>query len=225
MAEEIELNILIIGDNSAGKTQLISNYVDGYFPSTHVATIGVEYKIKKIKYKDIEINLHIWNSIWKERFHAVTKNYLKSADGIILLYDITKRNSFDFVTDIIILNDFEFTNLNIKKILVGNSLDLEKNRQVSRMSVKKFCEKRNIKEIEVSSKLGTNVSECFELLVETIIENQTKEELLKKYGKKNKGLSIKSKKGKNSKNELNEEVDKIEGEDIKFPQLDKYISF
>ena len=59
MAEEIELKILIIGDNSAGKTQLILNYVDGYFPSTHVATIGVEYKIKKIKYKDIEINLHI----------------------------------------------------------------------------------------------------------------------------------------------------------------------
>ena len=219
MAEEIELKILIIGDNSAGKTQLISNYVDGYFPSTHVATIRVEYKIKKIKYKDIEINLHIWDSIWKERFHAVPKNYLKRADGIILLYDITNKNSFDFVKDIISLNDFEFTNLNVKKILVGNSLDLEKERQVSRMSVKNYCEKKNIKEIEVSSKLGTNVSECFELLVETIIENQTKEELLKKYGKKNKKLKIKSKKGKNSKIELNEEVDEIEGEDIKFPQL------
>ena len=113
----------------------------------------------------------------------------------------------------------------LKKIFVSNSLDLENERQVSRMSVKNFCEKRNIKEIEVSSKLGTNVSECFELLVESIIENQTKKELLKKYGKKNKGLSIKSKKGKNSKIELNEEVNEIEGEDIKFPQLDKYISF
>ena len=185
MAEEIELNILIIGDNSAGKTQLILNYVDDYFPSPYVATIGSEYKIKKIKYKDIEINLYIWNSIGMERFH-VPKSYLKISDGIILLYDITKRNSFDFVKDIIIENNFEFTEFNVKKILVGNSLDLEKERQVSRMSVKKFCEKRNIKEIEVSSKLGTNVSECFELLVEAIIENQTKKELLKKYGKKNK---------------------------------------
>ena len=202
MSEEIALKILIIGDNSAGKTQLISNYVDGYFPSPHVATIGSYYKIKKIQYKDIEINLHIWNLIEMERFHAIPKSYLKCSDGIILLYDITKRNSFYFVKDIISLNDFEFTNLNVKKILVGNSLDLEKERQVSRMSVKKFCEKWNIKEIEVSSKLGTNVSECFELLVESIIENQTKEELLKKYGKKNK-----------------------EGEDIKLSQLDKYISF
>ena len=217
MAEEIELNILIIGDNSAGKTQLILNYVDGYFPSPYVGTVGVEFKIKKIKYKDIEINLYIWNSIGKERFHAVPKSYLKSADGIILLYDITNKNSFDFVKDIIIENNFEFTEFNVKKILVGNSLDLEKERQVSRMSVKEFCEKRNIKEIEVSSKLGTNVTECFELLVETIIENQTKKELLKKYGKKNKGLTIKSKKGNNSKNELNEEVDEIEGENIKFP--------
>ena len=225
MAEEIELKILIIGDNSAGKTQLILNYVDGYFPSPYVATVGVEFKIKKIKYKDIEINLHIWNSIWKERFHAVPKNYLKSADGIIFLYDITNKNSFEFVKDIIILNDFEFTEFNVKKILVGNSLDLEKERQVLRMSVKTFCKKKNIKEIEVSSTLGTNVSECFELLVESIIENQTKKELLKKYGKKNKKLKIKSKKGKNSKIELNEEDDEIEGEDIKFPQLDKYISF
>ena len=180
MAEEIELKILIIGANSAGKTQLILNYVDGYFPSPHVATIGSEYKIKKIKYKDIEINLYIWNSIGMERFHAVPKSYLKSADGIILLYDITKRNSFDFVKYIIIENNFEFTEFNVKKILVGNSLDLEKERQVSRMSVKTFCKIRNIKEIEVSSKLGTNVSECFELLVESIIENQSKKELLKK---------------------------------------------
>ena len=217
MSEEIALKILIIGDANSGKTQLILNYVDGYFPSPYVGTVGVEFKIKKIKYKDIEINLHIWNSIWKERFHAVTKNYLKGTDGIILLYDITNKNSFEFVKDIIIENNFEFTEFNVKKILVGNSLDLEKERQVSRMSVKKFCEKWNIKEIEVSSKLGTNVSECFELLVETIIENQTKKELLKKYGKKNKKLKIKSKKGKNSKIELNEEFDEIEGEDIKFP--------
>ena len=209
MSEEIALKILIIGDNSAGKTQLMSNYVDGYFPSPHVATIGSYYKIKKIQYKDIEINLHIWNLIEMERFHAIPKSYLKCSDGIILLYDITKRNSFYFVKDIISLNDFEFTEFNVKKILVGNSLDLdvnsfdlEKERQVFRESVQKFCEKRNIKEIEVSSKLGTNVSECFELLVESIIENQTKEELLKKYGKKNK-----------------------EGEDIKLSQLDKYISF
>ena len=224
MAEEIELKILINKDNSDGKSQLILNYVDGYFPSPYVATIGCEYKIKKIKYKDIEINLYIWNSIGMERFH-VPKSYIKSADGIILLYDITNKNSFDFVKDIIIENNFEFTEFNVKKILVGNSLDLEKERQVSRMSVKNFWEKGNIKEIEVSSKLGTNVSECFELLVESIIENQTKEELLKKYGKKNKKLKIKFKKGKNSKIELNEEVDEIEGEDIKFPQLDKYISF
>ena len=191
MSEEIALKILIIGDNSAGKTQLILNYVDGYFPSTHVGTVGVEYKIKKIKYKDIEINLYIWNLIGMEQFHAVPKSYIKSADGIILLYDITNKNSFDFVKDIIIENNFEFTEFNVKKILVGNSLDLdvnsfdlEKERQVFRESVQKFCEKRNIKEIEVSSKLGTNVSECFELLVESIIENQTKKELLKKYVKK-----------------------------------------
>ena len=189
------------------------------------ATIGVEHKIKKIKYKDIEINLLIWNSIRIERFHTITKNLLKGADGIIFLYDITNKNSFDFVKNIIIINDDELTELNIKKILVGNSLDLEKERQLSRMIVKNFCERRNIKEIEVSSKLGTNVTECFELLVETIIENQTKKELLKKYGKKNKKLKIKSKKGKKSKIELNEEDDEIEGEDIKFPQLDKYISF
>ena len=179
MAEEIVLKIVIIGDPSSGKTQLILEYVDGYFPSLYVATIGVEYKIKKIQYKDIEINLQIWDTAGQERFHGITKNFLKGADGIIYLYDISNKNSFDIAKNFII--DSLSFDPNVKKILVGNNLDLEEKRQVSRETVKKLCDKLNIKEIEISTKLGTNISECFELLVESIIGNMSKEELLKKY--------------------------------------------
>ena len=220
MAEEIKLNILIIGDNNAGKTQLILNYVDGYFPSPYVGTVGVEFKIKKIKYKDIEINLQIWNSIGIERFKSVTKNYLSGADGIIYLYDITNKNSLYFVKNIIFFA--EELEPNIKKILVGNNLDLEEERKVSREAVKKYCDKLNIKEIEVSTKLGTNVSECFELLVESIIGNMSKKELLKKYGDKNEG---RSKKRIKSNDKLDKKDDEIKGENKKFPKLEKYISF
>ena len=220
MVEEINLKILIIGDPNSGKTQLILKYVDGYFPSLYIPSIGVEFKIKKLKYKDIEINLQIWNSIGIERFKSVTKNSLRGTDGIIYLYDITNQNSLYFVKNIILFA--EELEPNIKKILVGNNLDLEEERKVSREAVKKYCDKHNIKEIEVSTKLGTNVSECFELLVESIIGNMSKKELLKKYGDKNKG---RSKKRIKSNDKLDKKDDEIKGEGKKFPKLEKYISF
>ena len=218
MAEEIVLKIVIIGDPSSGKTQLILEYVDGYFPSLYVATIGVEYKIKKIQYKDIKINLQIWDTAGQERFLGITKNFLKGADGIIYLYDISNKNSFDIAKNFII--DSLSFDPNVKKILVGNNLDLEEKRQVSRETVKKLCDKLNIKEIEISTKLGTNISQCFKLLVESIIGNMSKEELLKKYREE-----ARSRKRNKLISKLNKKDVEIKGEDKKFPKLEKYISF
>ena len=92
---EINLKILILGDSAVGKTTLLLKYVDGYFPNIYVATIGVEYKIKKINLNGININLQIWDTAGQERFRGITKNFLKGADGIIYAFDITNKASFD----------------------------------------------------------------------------------------------------------------------------------
>ena len=196
-SDEINLKILILGDSSVGKTTLLLKYVDGYFPTIYVATIGVEYKVKKINLNGININLQIWDTAGQERFRGITKNFLKGADGIIYTYDITNKSSFDSLKNWIMTA--EETVEGFKKILIGNKIDLEDKRKVSKDAFNKFCQNKNMQGYEVSAKEGTNVSESFELLAKLIIEGKTKEQLLEKYSKdgKTRGKSVISKNSHN----------------------------
>ena len=129
---EINLKILILGDSSVGKTTLLLKYVDGYFPTIYVATIGVEYKVKKININGININLQIWDTAGQERFRGITKNFLKGADGIIYTYDITNKSSFDSLKNWIMTA--EETVEGFKKIIIGNKIDL-KEREIKKNDI------------------------------------------------------------------------------------------
>ena len=232
MLDEISLKLLMIGDPSSGKTQLLLRYVDEFFPQIHFATIGVEFKCKKIKLNDININLQIWDTAGQERFHAISKRFILNSNGLIFVYDITNRSSFRFIKEkYMYIKDIKSEN--VKVIIVGNNMDMEDKRQVSKETVKIFCEKYNIENIEVSSSLGTNVSKCFETLAKLIIENKSKEELLREFGRENnrnlnkiKKVSVKEvKKLKSTEIENKKEKIKNNGEDIQFPKLNKYLDF
>ena len=197
---EINLKILILGDSSVGKTSLLLQYADGYFPTIYVATIGIEYKVKKININGADINLQIWDTAGEERFRSITQNYMKGADGILYVFDITQKSSFDNLKTWIRQSE-EITEV-FKKIIVGNKSDLENERRIQKETVQKFCDERNIKGIEVSAKMGTKVSEAFETLAKLIIGDKSKDEIIRKYTTLNKerGLTIqkqkKKKKGK-----------------------------
>ena len=177
--QEINLKILILGDSSVGKTTLLLKYVDGYYSTVYVATIGVEYKTKKVNINGIDLNLQIWDTAGQERFRGVTNNFIKGADGIVYAYDITKKSSFDSLKNWIM--QAEESSRGFKKIIVGNKADLEDDREVSKESLKHFCENKNIQGIETSAKIGKNVNECFELIAKLIIEGKSKEELIEKF--------------------------------------------
>ena len=153
--KDINLKILILGDSSVGKTTLLLKYVDGYFPTIYVATIGVEFKVKKINVNGIDLNLQIWDTAGQERFRGVTRNFMKGADGIIYAYDITKKSSFDSLKNWIIQS--EESTVGFKKIIIGNKTDLESERVVSKEAFQKFCQNKNIQGMEVSAKNGNNV--------------------------------------------------------------------
>ena len=191
--KDINLKILILGDSSVGKTTLLLKYVDGYFPTIYVATIGVELKVKKINVNGIDLNLQIWDTAGQERFRGVTRNFMKGADGIIYAYDITKKSSFDSLKNWIIQS--EESTVGFKKIIIGNKTDLESERVVSKEAFQKFCQNKNIQGMEVSAKNGNNVDKCFELIAKLIIEGKTKEQLIEKYSEagRNRGKSIVSK--------------------------------
>ena len=196
---EINLKILILGDSSVGKTSLLLKYADGYFPTIYVATIGVEYKIKKININGADINLQIWDTAGQERFRSITKNFMKGADGIMYVYDITQKSSFDNLKSWI--RSSEESTEGFKKLIAGNKSDLEIDRVIQKESLIKYCEDKNIKGLEVSAKTGSKVNEAFETLARLIVGKMSKEEIIKKYSEiaRDRGLSINDKENKKEK--------------------------
>ena len=196
---EINLKILILGDSSVGKTSLLLKYADGYFPTIYVATIGIEYKVKKININGADINLQIWDTAGQERFRSITKNFMKGADGIMYVYDITQKSSFDNLKSWI--RSSEESTEGFKKLIAGNKSDLEIDRVVQNESLTKYCEDKNIKGLEVSAKTGSKVNEAFETLARLIVGKMSKEEIIKKYSEiaRDRGLSINDKENKKEK--------------------------
>lgn len=180
MNEDISLKILILGNIAVGKTSFLYRYVEEYFPESYLSTIGVDMKNKIIKKKNTNIKLNIWDTCGQERFRSLTKTFIQGTDGIIFLYDITNKESFTNIKYWLL--DSQKLNPNFKKIIVGNKIDLQ-DRIIQTEKMEKYCKENNIIGMEASAKTGVNVSEAFDTLINLIIGNMTKEELIKKFGK------------------------------------------
>ena len=177
---EIRLKLLILGDSAVGKTSMLLKYTDNFFPESHLATIGIEFKTKEIKFNDYLVHLKIWDTAGQERFRAITKSYFRGSNGVIFMYDITKKETFKNVKDWI--KDSENNNFGFEKILVGNKIDLEQYREVELKDVEEWAGQKNINVLEISAKNGTNVEKCFNELIRLILENKSKQEILEKFG-------------------------------------------
>ena len=176
---ELKLKILIIGDSSVGKTSLLLKYVDNFFPETHMATIGVEYKDKKINTPKYRVTLNIWDTAGQERFKSITKSFFNKTNGILFVYDITSEETFAGVKNWI--KDSEPYG-KFQSVLCGNKVDLEGQRKVKIDSLKEFGLKKKMEVFETSAKTGTKVNEAFEKLVDLILKSRTDEELIKEFG-------------------------------------------
>ena len=177
---EIRLKLLILGDSAVGKTSMLLKYTDNFFPESHLATIGIEFKTKEIKFNDYLVHLKIWDTAGQERFRAITKSYFRGSNGVIFMYDITKKETFKNVKDWI--KDSENNNFGFEKILVGNKIDLEQIREVELKDVEEWAGQKNINVLEISAKNGTNVEKWFNELIRLILENKSKQEILEKFG-------------------------------------------
>ena len=94
--------ILILGDQLVGKTCFLLRYIDDVYNYSHIATIGVDYKIKLVEYKSKKIKLNVWDTAGQDRFKSLTQSYYQGSHGILLVYDITDRSSFGNVKQWII---------------------------------------------------------------------------------------------------------------------------
>ncbi|GFQ07034.1 RAS-related protein rabb1b [Phtheirospermum japonicum] len=128
-SEACEFNYIIIGDSSVGKSCLLLQFVDNRFQPFHDTTIGVEFGKKIITIDSIPIKLRIWDTAGQERFLSIARSYYRNAAVALLVYDITRRETFKHVANW--LEDARrFGHVNMKIILVGNKCDMAAHKRV-----------------------------------------------------------------------------------------------
>ena len=180
MDDEVTLKFIILGDSGVGKTNLLLRYVGESFSENYIATLGIDFKMKNIIYNDLKIALQIWDTAGQERFRSITKSFLKGTDGIIFMYDISKKDSFLNLKNWI--SEIDNSKLpDVKFMICGNKIDLEENRQVTEEMKKKLSKEIDSEIIEISAKKGIKIEEPFDMLINKIFNNMNKEQIFRRY--------------------------------------------
>ena len=160
--------LLLLGDSTVGKTCFLIKYTDQSFQDIHMATIGLDYRVKTMKLKNNkEVKIQIWDTAGQDRFRSITKNYYKGSHGIILIYDITNRRTFENVQQWI-SQIREETSQNVVIYLIGNKIDMKEERKVSTEEGKKLADELGLPFMETSAKEGININEVFDDIVERV---------------------------------------------------------
>ena len=186
--KEFLYKILLLGDTSVGKTCFFMQYIDNTFHEVHISTVGLDNKVKDVQLDDKVYKVQIWDTAGQDRFRSITKNYFKGAHGIVLLYDITNKVSFENVRNWLKQIKEEVDD-NVCIILVGNKIDLEDKRQVTKEEGENMAEEYGLMHFECSAKTGENIHESFNELLKKTVENFSKvvdNIQLRKSKKKNK---------------------------------------
>lgn len=159
--------ILLIGNSGVGKSSLLLRFADDTFTDNFMPTIGVDFKIRTLEVDGKTIKLQIWDTAGQERFKTITSSYYKGAHGIIVVYDVTDKESFKNIDTW--MNEVEkHASDNVSRILVGNKSDLADSRQVSTDEGKELADQYNIRFMETSAKESANVEEAFTLMTKEI---------------------------------------------------------
>lgn len=162
--------LLMIGDSGVGKSSLLLSFISDTFDDLS-PTIGVDFKVKYANIGGKKLKLAIWDTAGQERFRTLTSSYYRGAQGIIMVYDVTRRETFTNLSGIWSKEiDLYSTNQDCIKMLVGNKVDKETERAVTRKEGIDFAREYGCLFIECSAKTRVNVHQCFEELVLKILD-------------------------------------------------------
>ncbi|XP_044470640.1 ras-related protein Rab11D [Mangifera indica] len=176
--------VVLIGDSSVGKSQILSRFARNEFTLDSKATIGVEFQTRTLVIEHKSVKAQIWDTAGQERYRAVTSAYYRGAVGAMLVYDITRRQSFDNIPRW--LEELRgHADKNIVIILIGNKSDLEDQRAVPTEDAKEFAEKEGLFFLETSALQATNVETAFMTVLTEIFNIVNKKNLTAEEGQGN----------------------------------------
>ena len=167
MSKKIVITISILGESIVGKTCLCSVYLGNEFESGNLSTIGIDKLYKEITMSDgKKATIKLWDTAGQERFRSTALNIIRSSKGVIVVFDITVKKSFDKVG--YWLEEIRKASQDMPVVLFGNKCDLEEKRQVTYDEAKKYADNNNFLYFETSAKNNINVNEGFGALCEIV---------------------------------------------------------
>eukprot|EP01084_Bolivina_argentea_P033421 61811_1 len=158
---------LLVGDSGVGKSSVMVRFSDDSYDDSFITTIGVDFKLRTIESDNKTIKLQIWDTAGQERFRTITTSYYRGAHGIIIVYDITDKESFRNIREWLYEID-RYASDNVSKLIIGNKLDLANKRVVSYEDAKAFADEFGIEYIETSAKKNQNIDETFHKMAKII---------------------------------------------------------
>ncbi|KAL6520196.1 Ras-related protein RABB1b [Orobanche minor] len=164
MSYDYLFKYIIIGDTGVGKSCLLLQFTDKRFQPVHDLTIGVEFGARMVTIERRPIKLQIWDTLptiaGQESFRSITRSYYRGAAGALLVYDITRRETFNHLASW--LEDArQHANENMTIMLVGNKSDLAQRRAVSEEEGEQFAKENGLLFLEASARTAKNVEEAF----------------------------------------------------------------
>ena len=167
---DLLFKLILIGDSCVGKSNILLKYLKNEFDPNSRATVGVEFGTKNIIINNKKIKIQIWDTAGQERYRSITSAYYKGAKGALIVYDITRKCTFDnidkWISDLKLNGD-----KNICIVILGNKSDLDDKREVSKDDGIKKSEMYKTAFLETSALNGDNIGKAFDEIIEQIIQN------------------------------------------------------
>ena len=182
MNDKNKIKLFSLGNSHVGKTSYILRFTDDKYNEVNLPTTGIDLKTKRIKYNNKEYTIEFYDTAGQERYRAISLNSIKSADGIILMFDLTDQKSYDEISNWV-ENIKQIQEEDYPMILVGNKCDLEKERIISNEEGIELSKKFHLQFFEVSNKTNKNIEESGNAIIKLIIERKQQKikELTKDY--------------------------------------------
>ena len=157
----------MIGDTSVGKSCLLTRFADDQFTDNYVTTIGVDFRFKTMIVMDKIVKVQVWDTAGQERYRSITNAYYRGAEGILVVFDLTNKESFNniqnWIKEVTI-----YTGEDVIFMCLGNKSDLKK--EISKSSIDDFKKKTNLEIFNVSAKSGDGVEDAFKHIIELLIK-------------------------------------------------------
>ncbi|KAG9389656.1 Small GTPase superfamily [Carpediemonas membranifera] len=169
------MKLLLIGDSAVGKSCLLLRFSEDQFTPSFITTLGIDFKLRVIETNGKKIKLQIWDTAGQERFRTITNAYYRGAMGVILVYDVTSRQSFENIQHWM-TNIAKNASGDVNKIIIGNKCDDEENRQVQTEEGQSLADQYGVPFLEASAKEDINVNEAFYQIAGDIVDRLVRAE-------------------------------------------------